>query len=317
MSGFGQRQCSKCKRMFRASGPRSKYCSDKCRPKKNQRGVSPPGGKGPQPKKPTFRHPKSAIQRVNEVKSSRPRELLELVHMIEYAVRLPAQLSGGQQQRIALARALITSPKVLLLDEPLSALDPFLRVRMRGELKKLQQELGITFVHVTHSQEEAMALADLVVVMNEGRIEQAGGARDVYNSPATAFVARFIGGHNILTGRIDGRGKGTTLVKASSGVHFVLPGRVLDDGSSVSFTVRTDKINVSPDATQADPIDNCLPAVVRSVEYQGTWVQLDLDAERVEEFTVSMHESTFFESPVSAGDRVVATWASEHTHVLG
>jgi putative spermidine/putrescine transport system ATP-binding protein len=120
-----------------------------------------------------------------------------------------------------------------------------------------------------------------------------------------------------LTGRIDGRGDGTTIVKGSSGVHFVLPGRVLDDGNSVSFTVRTDKINVSTDATHADSIDNCLPAVVRSVEYQGTWVQLDLDAEGVEEFTVSMHESTFFQSPVSVGDQVVATWASEHTHVLG
>ena len=135
----------------------------------------------------------------------------------EYAARLPTQLSGGQQQRIALARALITSPKVLLLDEPLSALDPFLRVRMRGELKRLQQELGITFVHVTHSQEEAMALADLVVVMNAGCIEQAGNAQDVYNNPATAFVAKFIAGHNTLTGCIDGRGNGTTIVKGSSG----------------------------------------------------------------------------------------------------
>ena len=244
------------------------------------------------------------------------RELLDLVHMEDYAPRLPTQLSGGQQQRIALARALITSPKVLLLDEPLSALDPFLRVRMRGELKKLQQELGITFLHVTHSQEEAMALADLVVVMNEGRIEQAGGAREVYNNPATAFVARFIGGHNILTGRIDGRGNGKTIVKSGPGARFVLPGQVPDDGNTVSFAVRTDKISVSTDATRADSIDNCLPAVVRSVEYQGTWVQLDLDAENVEEFTVSLHESTFFASPVSAGEQVVATWALEHTHVL-
>ena len=247
---------------------------------------------------------------------AKARELLELVHMGDYAQRLPAQLSGGQQQRIALARALIINPKVLLLDEPLSALDPFLRVRMRGELKKLQQELGITFVHVTHSQEEAMALADLVVVMNEGRIEQAGGARAVYNNPATVFVARFIGGHNILTGNIDGRGNGTTIVKGGPGAHFVLPGQVQDDGKTVSFAVRTDKINVSTDAAQAGSINNCLSAVVRSVEYQGTWVQLGLDAENVEEFTVSLHESTFFESPVSAGEEVVATWAPEHAHVL-
>src|SRR5467141_700087 len=124
--------------------------------------------------------------------------LLELVDMQAYAQRLPGQLSGGQQQRVALARALITDPQVLLLDEPLSALDPFLRVRMREELKSLQTRLGISFIHVTHSQDEAMALADLVVVMNHGRIEQTATAREVFNKPASSFVARFIGGHNVL-----------------------------------------------------------------------------------------------------------------------
>jgi putative spermidine/putrescine transport system ATP-binding protein len=128
---------------------------------------------------------------------ARAREFLDLVHMGDYAERFPAQLSGGQQQRIALARSLITKPRVLLLDEPLSALDPFLRVRMRAELKRLQRDLGITFIHVTHSQDEAMALADLMVVMDEGHIEQADIPRDVFERPASSFVARFIGGHNI------------------------------------------------------------------------------------------------------------------------
>ena len=118
--------------------------------------------------------------------------------MEDFADRLPAQLSGGQQQRVALARALITEPRVLLLDEPLSALDPFLRVRMREELKRLQRELGITFIHVTHSQDEAMALADLMVVMDEGHIRQAGTPREMFERPASAFIARFIGGHNVL-----------------------------------------------------------------------------------------------------------------------
>src|SRR5437868_5835915 len=108
-------------------------------------------------------------------------ELLGLVDMTAYSGRLPAQLSGGQQQRVALARALITEPQILLLDEPLSALDPFLRVRMRGELKRLQRELGISFIQVTHGQEEAMALADHIVVMNQGRIEQQGSARDIFH----------------------------------------------------------------------------------------------------------------------------------------
>ena len=125
-------------------------------------------------------------------------EYLALVDMAQYGERLPAQLSGGQQQRVALARALITRPRALLLDEPLSALDPFLRTRMREELKRLQRELGINFIHVTHSQEEAMALADLVVVMEDGHIRQAAPPEEVFNRPANAFVARFIGGHNVL-----------------------------------------------------------------------------------------------------------------------
>src|SRR5437899_2175239 len=126
-------------------------------------------------------------------------ELLGLVHMERYAERLPAQLSGGQQQRVALARALITEPQILLLDEPLSALDPFLRIKVRGELKRLQRELGISFIQVTHGQEEAMALADHIVVMNHGKIEQQGTARDIFHRPRTEFVARFIGGHNVLS----------------------------------------------------------------------------------------------------------------------
>ena len=114
------------------------------------------------------------------------------------AQRKPGELSGGQQQRVALARALITQPRVLLLDEPLSALDPFLRVQMRAELRRWQKELGLTFIHVTHSQEEAMALADTMVVMNHGRIEQVGSPHEVYNRPVSEFVARFMGGHNVL-----------------------------------------------------------------------------------------------------------------------
>ncbi|MBE0588466.1 MAG: ABC transporter ATP-binding protein, partial [Hydrogenophaga sp.] len=123
-------------------------------------------------------------------------DLLERVAMGHLAQRKPGELSGGQQQRVALARALITQPRVLLLDEPLSALDPFLRIQMRAELRHWQKELGLTFIHVTHSQEEAMALADTMVVMNHGRIEQVGPPHTVYNRPASEFVARFMGGHN-------------------------------------------------------------------------------------------------------------------------
>src|SRR5258708_2151356 len=132
---------------------------------------------------------------------ARAREFLKLVHMSDFALRLPAQLSGGQQQRVALARALITHPKVLLLDEPLSALDPFLRTKVREELKRLQRELELTCIHVTHSQDEAMAMADLMVVMDEGVIRQAGAPREVFEHPVNPFIARFIGGYNDLPPR--------------------------------------------------------------------------------------------------------------------
>ena len=128
----------------------------------------------------------------------RAMELIESVQLEKMADRYPNQLSGGQQQRVALARALITKPKLLLLDEPLSALDPFLRVEMRTELKALQRQLAITFVHVTHSQEEAMALADLVLVMNAGKVEQKGTPYQLFTKPKNRFVAQFIGGHNVI-----------------------------------------------------------------------------------------------------------------------
>lgn len=131
---------------------------------------------------------------------ARAMELLESVQLHTMSQRYPSQLSGGQQQRVALARALITKPKLLLLDEPLSALDPFLRIEMRSELKLLQRQLRITFVHVTHSQEEAMALADVILVMNDGKVEQQGSPIELFTKPRNTFVARFIGGHNVIEG---------------------------------------------------------------------------------------------------------------------
>src|SRR5262252_5318158 len=183
-------------------------------------------------------------------------DLLGLVDMAGYAERLPAQLSGGQQQRVALARALITQPQILLLDEPLSALDPFLRIRVRAELKRLQHELGISFIHVTHSQDEAMALADLIVVMNHGRIEQAGSPREVFNAPKTAFVAQFIGGHNVITS---------------------------DRGA---IAVRADRLKLGPPAAPGK-----LSATVRSVEYQGTHLQITLAAPDATELTATLSEA--------------------------
>ncbi|EPX76603.1 ABC transporter ATP-binding protein [Salipiger mucosus] len=213
----------------------------------------------------------------------RAARMLDLVSMAEYADRTPTQLSGGQQQRVALARALMTEPSVLLLDEPLSALDPFLRVRMRSELRRIQAELGITFIHVTHSQEEAMALADLVVVMNDGRIAQAAPPREIYNAPRTPFVARFIGGHNIIE----------------------------DNGRTI--TLRADDIDVLPagDATGARR-----RAQVSEIEYRGPDVRVGLETEAGESLTAVMGERAFFDSPLSPGASVAIGWRPEAAHEL-
>jgi putative spermidine/putrescine transport system ATP-binding protein len=183
---------------------------------------------------------------------ARADKFLDLVQLSHLADRLPAQLSGGQQQRVALARALITEPRVLLLDEPLSALDPFLRAKMREELKRLQRELGISFIHVTHSQEEAMALSDLAVVMDHGRIVQAAPPREIFLRPASTFVARFIGGHNVLTREgqpISVRTDRCHLDAAAEGPRFDGHIRALEYlGNAVRVVV------VSPDGTEAEAL---------------------------------------------------------------
>ncbi len=196
--------------------------------------------------------------------------------MQKYAARLPGQLSGGQQQRVALARALITSPQILLLDEPLSALDPFLRLRMRTELKTLQRELGITFIHVTHGQDEAMALANIVVLMNAGRIEQQGTPRDIFNHPETEFTAKFIGGHNVIS--VGGK----TFAVRNDCLILKRPGSAVD-GPSIAGTVS-------------------------DVEYQGTYVRVAISAESGADIAAQLTESQYDAASYSVGERVLATW---------
>jgi putative spermidine/putrescine transport system ATP-binding protein len=212
---------------------------------------------------------------------ARAREFLKLVSMEAYEERLPAQLSGGQQQRVALARALITEPQVLLLDEPLSALDPFLRIKMRAELRRLQRQLGIVFIHVTHSQDEAMALADLAVVMNAGKIEQAGSPREIFNAPRTEFVARFIGGHNVIA--------------AGGG----------------AFAVRADRLQLSRTLTGGD---HAVTGTVRSIEYQGTYIQLGLESPASPELFAIIPDDQFASQPFEMGDHVAIAWAPQDAH---
>ena len=198
-------------------------------------------------------------------------KMLNTVGLSQYAERLPSQLSGGQQQRAALARALITDPQILLLDEPLSALDPFLRVKMRAELKRLQSELGITFLHVTHSQDEAMALSDQIVVMNDAKIQQSGSPREIYNNPETEFVAKFLGGHNVITWK-------DKLVSVRSDL----------------FSLERSKGN--------------LKVEVNSIEYFGDNVTVSVEDSSGTEYMAKMPEGIFFDKPFTIGETVFAVW---------
>ncbi|PCI02640.1 MAG: Fe3+/spermidine/putrescine ABC transporter ATP-binding protein [Hyphomicrobiales bacterium] len=212
---------------------------------------------------------------------ARAMELLELVDMQEYAERIPDQLSGGQQQRVALARALITEPSILLLDEPLSALDPFLRIKMRAELKKLQRSLGISFIHVTHSQDEALALADQIIVMNNAVIEQSGSPMEVFNKPNSEFVAKFIGGHNVLP---------------------------TDAGK---IAIRTDRIKI-----QKDKAKGSMSAIIRDVEFLGSTVNVAMDAGSRGEVVASVTDSIFYNQPMEIGETVFLKWNKKDAHRL-
>lgn len=227
--------------------------------------------------------------------------------------RYPSQLSGGQQQRVALARALITKPEALLLDEPLSALDPFLKIRMRAELKKLQTTLGISFIHVTHSQEEAMALADLIVVMNEGRIEQAAHPRTVFERPATAFVARFMGDHNVISGKIAASDEDGPVIEVIGGGRFAARGAVQETGAPADIAVRTDRVRIGQDFTEGLGFTG----IVSNIEYRGSSVKLSLSGAGIEDFTAIVSDADFFANPVKVGDAVPLSWPAEDAIVLG
>jgi putative spermidine/putrescine transport system ATP-binding protein len=249
---------------------------------------------------------------------TRALEMLARVRMKQFADRLPAQLSGGQQQRIALARALITNPRVLLLDEPLSALDEFLRLQMRGELKRIQNEFGISFIHVTHTQMEAIALADTVVVMDQGHIEQAASAREVFDRPRTPYVARFIGGQNVVEGKVLERQAGAVLLE--SGGRQVLvssPPSAPAVGEKFSVSVRRDRVQLRRSDSAAAGISlNTVSGRVNAMEYQGSWLKITIEDACGEDFVVNESDSLFFANPVSVGDPVSASWKPEEVHFL-
>ncbi len=246
-------------------------------------------------------------------------ETLALVELEGREKRRPRQLSGDQQQRVALARALVNRPRALLLDEPLGALDLKLRQAMQLELKRIQREVGITFVYVTHDQEEALTMSDRLVVMNAGRIEQLGNPRQLYEHPATRFVANFIGTSNILTGRLERRGD----IWALSGLgadQRVLVADARDDrqGQDVELAVRPEKIVLRIEQDPPPPDHSALRVKVDEIVYLGTSTQYRTVTDGGDAVTVyRQNASATPGADVLAGQVGWLEWPPEHTYVLG
>ncbi|MEU0781538.1 ABC transporter ATP-binding protein [Streptomyces sp. NPDC006173] len=247
-------------------------------------------------------------------------DMLDLVQLGEQARKKPHQLSGGQQQRVAVARALINHPKVLLLDEPLGALDLKLRRQMQLELKRIQTEVGITFVHVTHDQEEAMTMADTVAVMNAGRVEQLGAPADLYENPNTTFVANFLGTSNLIEAEVDSRSGDDIVLKAGGG-KLVLPGSRCSasatTGGKVLVGVRPEKISLThaDDAGEIPAGRNRITGRIADSSFIGVSTQYVIDSAVCPEFEVYA-QNIDRDSRLVPGADVVLHWSPAHTFGL-
>ena len=246
----------------------------------------------------------------------RVNEALELVSLAGYGKRRRAQLSGGQQQRVALARALVNRPQVLLLDEPLGALDLKLRKQMQLELKRIQKEGGITFIFVTHDQEEAMTISDRIAVMNKGRIEQLGPPEEVYERPATMFVAEFLGASNLLDGTYRSNQDGWGLVELDSGATVRIPaspGRRA--GERVRVGVRPEKIQILPSGDGATASQNIVAGTLRSAVFAGVSFQYFFSTKEGREMS-AFDRNASGAAVAKPGEAVRLAWAPEHTFVI-
>jgi spermidine/putrescine transport system ATP-binding protein len=244
-------------------------------------------------------------------------DALELTQLTGFERRKPSQLSGGQQQRVALARALVNRPRALLLDEPLGALDLRLRKQLQIELKRIQQEVGITFVHVTHDQEEAMTMADSIAVMNDGRIEQLGDATDLYERPATEFVANFLGDCNLIDGSLTRRDGGVAEFTTHDGAQLRVPDNRIGastNGASVRMGVRPEKLTLVPANMDPPPGANALRGRVELASFLGTAIQYVVHTPGGEEFT-AVEQNRLGAEPESIGPgrEVTLAWDPAHS----
>jgi spermidine/putrescine transport system ATP-binding protein len=243
-------------------------------------------------------------------------QMLSLVELETQARKKPAQLSGGQQQRVALARALINEPEVLLLDEPLGALDLKLRRGMQIELKRIQTEVGLTFIHVTHDQEEAMTMADTIAVMNAGEIEQMGSPDELYENPRTTFVANFLGQSNLIGGQIKSRGSDLTTVDMQ-GIDVSVPSaRTHADGDRGWVGIRPEKVLIGEEGEALDAPGNTIPGgVVTDVSFVGVSTQYLVRMPWGQELQV-FEQNTGRRRLFRAGDLVELSWSPEYAFLL-
>ena len=239
---------------------------------------------------------------------------LEKMGILEFADRDISTLSGGQKQRVALARSLVMEPQILLLDEPLSALDAHLVIRMQAVLTDLQRELGITFVYVTHSQSEAFAMADRVIIMGKGEIAQIGTPKDIYREPANQFVAEFVGRNNILSGTVESVSKDTARITTPSGEFTVPTNEVrLIEGNTASFVISADLVHIAKDEPKGGNKAQCK---LISEEFVGSMVTLFLEDAQGHEFKVQMQERELSKFDLKGGDKIWLSWDTQSAHVL-
>ena len=244
-------------------------------------------------------------------------EMLEIVDLTGREQRRPRELSGGQQQRVALARALVNGPKALLLDEPLGALDLKLRQAMQVELKRIQREVGITFVYVTHDQGEALTMSDRIAVMNDGLIEHLGTPRDIYERPANRFVAGFIGTSNVLTGEVSKITDGNAVVVVSPDEQVIVPAgeRTMAPSSRIEITVRPEKISIS--AGRPDSAGSVLRGTVTEVVYLGTSTTFTVRTTTGADMLVFQQNAASSSSDAARGDSVWLSWDPQYSYPIG
>jgi spermidine/putrescine transport system ATP-binding protein len=252
-----------------------------------------------------------------EVKS-RVTDMLKLVELPGFERRKPNQISGGQAQRVALARALINRPAVLLLDEPLGALDLKLRKQMQVELKRIQREVGITFLYVTHDQEEAMTMSDRIAVMNKGQYEQLGDPESLYERPQTRFVASFLGVSNLLAGTVDGSADSFALIKLADDTRLRVPAGLVDGNTQIEVGIRPEKVRMNRADDPIPAAANQLEGVVSDVSYVGVSTQYIVASRGGIPMTVYEQnvERTNHGSLYHQGDQVRLSWLPEHTFVV-